>query len=678
VVRRIGKKDKNVYRIARRKLKDIAEREALPKRIREQCAALCEKVERLGRYGSWVQDHALLDLLDRQWAEIESEADQEWGARYRRERDRFLAEYEVYRNEHEAQIAEEEARAVNVATRERLIEELAACVSESDEQTLGLRLKDIELRWTGLELLPDKLQGNLERQYGHAHQEAESRLDLIRTRRKTTARLKKMLETAGKMRNQSSPIDRKRLTTLLDGAKPLLATEGIDKSLREHFAEARRELEEKFRRQVRHAEQRLGQAASKLAELKGTVEAGELKRALPLFQSLHACVELAELSGLPRQRVSGLSDELRALGPPLRELQKWRRYGADTHREGLCQAMTELEHADMPLEAKALRLHDLQMEWKALDKSGSPANQSLWDRFHEASGKVYACCKLFLDQQAESREIARAARQALCMQLEDFLDQVDWERIDWKQTLRAEREMRREWSTMGEVEGRYRRALERRFRAALKRLDDRISAERAENQALKRDLIKRVEALADAPNLDWAIEETKRLQRQWRTTVPARQKEENKLWQRFRTACDSVFDRRRQQHEAEEAELVENLKSREAICAEAEALSQSELNPAVLAAEVRSIEARWNDTEALPLPRRSAGALRDNAWTSNALRRWSCWHARQTFAKRWSAPWRLERPARRTSPPRNRLGRPCPPSRMPRSSRVSRRAIRAH
>ena len=59
----------------------------------------------------------------------------------------------------------------------------------------------------------------------------------------------------------------------------------------------------------------------------------------------------------------------------------------------------------------------------------------------------------------------------------------------------------------------------------------------------------------EEPDLGRAIDETKRLQRDWHTTVPARQKDENRLWQRFRAACDAVFARRQAQQEAQPPSL---------------------------------------------------------------------------------------------------------------------------
>lgn len=611
VARQIGKKDKNVYRIARRKLKEIVEREALPKRIRQECEAMCKKLERLGRFENWVQDRALLDLLERQWAEIEPQADAAMRSRYGNGRERFLAGYEAYRQKHEAQIAEEEACAANRTAREGLIEQLNACAFLADEAVLAERIGDIAQRWDALEPLPDAMFRPLERAYSSVRRETGERLDGLRTQRKAAARLAQLLDSARNTLEQSRPIDGTQMRKLLQEVDSLRAIEGLGKTLDEDFDEIRARLEERLRKQVQHAQQRMEEAQTKLTVLAEAIEAGELKRAESLFQSLQACVDLGESSGLPRKRLAAVSEVLHTLAPRVRDLQKWRKWGTDTHREGLCQTMEALETTDIPLEAKTLRLHDLQMEWKGLDKGGSPINHPLWDRFHAASEKVYACCKPYLDRQATEREAARAERETLCQQLETFLDQVDWERIDWKQALRAEREMRKGWAAMGEVEGRHRRTLEKRFHRAIKRLDDRLSDERSKNQAFKCDLIDQVEALVDEPDLERAIESCKGLQHEWHTTVPARQKDENKLWQRFRAACDAVFARRRQRHEAYSAELEENLETRKAICAAAESLADSDLDSADLRTDLRAIEDRWRNTESLSLPRGSTSVLNE-------------------------------------------------------------------
>lgn len=609
VVKNIGKKDKRVYRAARQKLKDIVEREALPERIRTQCEKLCEKLERLGRFGSWVQDRAMLDLLDRQWAVIEPEADPSRKARYQNLRGRFIAAYEAYRSAHESQIAEDEARETLRAERRDLLVELQTLAAPGDEAKIRDGLERIATRWDALALLPEKEQASLQREFAANRADAVARMDELTAIVERNAYMAKLLRNAEKSLERNKPLDRKQIRSLMDEAKPLLDAKGADKSIAARYAEVHEALDERLRKQTQHAEQRLEQLPAKLQELTTAVEGGGLKEAEPLYRSIASSLELIESSGLPHNAYADTAAQLRSLAPRVRDLQKWRKWGSDQQRQELCATMEGLITDDMPLEALSLRLRDLQMEWKGLDKGGSPVNHPLWERFHAASERVYERCKPFLDEQAALRDVNRQEREQLCHELEAFLNQVDWERMDWKKAARAEREMRQAWSAMGPVEGRHRKTLEKRFRGALKRLDGRLAEERNRNQAQKRDLIARVEALAEEPDLGRAMDDTKRLQREWQTTVPARQKEENRLWQRFRAAGDAVFARRREQQDAHTAELGENLKQRQDQCAELEKLATSDAGLDQLTSELRELENCWRDTDALPIPRQATAGL---------------------------------------------------------------------
>jgi len=609
VVKNIGKKDKRVYRTARQKLKEIVEREALPQRIRVQCVELIEKLEHLGRFSHWVQDRAMLDLLERQWAEVEPEVDPEYKARFQDLRNRFLSAYDAYRGEHAAQIAAEEARESLRAQRRALIEELQSIASLQDEAKISEELQQITMRWNGLASLPEKEQETMERVFAELHAKAHVHLDNLAAIGKRSRRMRELLQRAETALKHTEPLDHKKVRGLIDEAKPLLDAKGADKSVTARFSPVREALEGRLRKQKKHADERLARLPGKLAELTRAVDNGSLKEAEALCKSVAASVELIELSGFPRKSYAEVEARFKSLSPRVRDLQKWRRWGTDQTRQELCATMEGLIASDVSLEPLALRMRELQRQWKSLDKSGSPINHPLWERFQTASERVYERCKPYLDQQAVEREANRKQREQLCRELEEFLDEVDWERMDWKKMARAEREMRQAWSAAGPTEGRHRKALENRFRGALKRLDTHLAQERSRNQALKQGLIARVEALVEEPDLGHAIDETKRLQREWHTSVPARQKDEHRLWQRFRAACDAVFARRQARQEALAIEISANLKHREDLCLEAENLALSDAGADGLTSALRELDKRWRDSGTIPVRRHAQGEL---------------------------------------------------------------------
>jgi DNA repair protein SbcC/Rad50 len=586
VAHRIGKKDKRVYRLAREKLRLIAEREERPRLLRERGEELCAQVERLGRLANWNQDRALLDHLERQWSALQDEAEPEYKTRFARERARFLDAYAAHLQQQADRRAEAEAR---VAALQKADSQPAAsppAQSAPDSQACAASAGQVDSSESpAVEPLTRPADPN----------ELE-RLEKTRTQ---------LTELLG----ASRPLDHKQAQRRLDQGRALAKRQPDSEPARAFQSIAER-LESRLRTQRKHAEQRLRQFPERLAELDAHLAEGELKKADPIHQSLLSALELIQASGIDPNQAADFNRRLRALAPRLRELQQWRRWGADQHREMLCAEMESLlTSEDLPLAVLAERLHELQMDWKGLDKTGSPANQALWDRFHATSERVYARCRPFMEAQATERETNRLARERLCEQLEAFVAKVDWERVDWKKTLHAEREMRQAWAAIGPTEGRVRKALERRFHQSLRLLDRHLDAERQHNQALKRDLIARVQELIESPDLESAIEQTKALQREWHTTIPARQKDENRLWREFRAACDAVFERRAARQQAHAQELAEHLARREVLCEEAERLAASELDPKHLVAAQRDLIARWRETESLPVPRQASAQM---------------------------------------------------------------------
>ncbi|MBK1644722.1 hypothetical protein CKO25_08690 [Thiocapsa imhoffii] len=610
VVRQIGKRDKNVYRAARERLRLIAEQEERPRRIQALCEELCQKVERLGRLEHWTQDRALLDHLDRQWSDISAEAEPHWQTRYTEARDRFMQAYGGHTRETAARIAAEEAHESLQAERLQLLDRLAQAPGHDTDEAITTLCEEVKQAWDRLEALPPHRQRPLDQRYTQLLEAAEGARDTLIAKRKRVGQLHRLSNKLTTLCNEPRPLDRRASTSLIGQSRTLIEELGHVAETAA-FASLLERLESRLKTQHKHAEQRLKQLPAKLDELEEALCAGELRKADPLFQSARAGLELIELSGLPKETYQAIATRLQHLAPRLRELQNWRRWGADQHRDALCEDMEQLAASELSPATRYEQLIRLRSDWKELDKTGPRANQAVWERFQQASNRVQDDCRPFIEEQAAARESNRLARESVCDQIEDFLAKIDWERVDWKRVLRAERETRQIWAAIGPVEPRHVKALEGRFRHALKQLDRRLDAERKRNQAMKQALVQQIEALREEPDLDAAIERTKVLQRQWQTTVPARHKEENKLWQSFRAACDSVFERRAALNQAHADELKAHLATREAICTDALAQAEQQTDPRQLDAALKGLERRWEEAQSLPIPRQHAGALNE-------------------------------------------------------------------
>lgn len=613
LAQRIGKKDKNVYRAAHQRLREIAEREAAPARRRAELTDLCERVERLGRLQSWSQDQALLEHLVRQWTSLGQGAEPDLAERFQAARQRFLDAYEAYQREHTAQLAVEAARLQGLAERKALIETLRRVATAGENETgLLTTLEQVETAWQLLAPLPTEEERQSQQELVRMQALVSARLTALAAARQRTELLHTLLGRAQALLSATIPLEQQALTGLSTDVSALGDT-GDTPELRLQLNSVMDRLYERFEQQRHHAEQRLLELPAHLEELEAHLEAGELRKAEPLAQSAQACLTLLVQCGLSRRRFSDLERHLHRLMPRLRALQNWRKWGADQHRAALCDTLEGLLGGDQNPAYMARSLHEAQAEWKRLDQSGPHINRPLWERFHALGEQLYQRCRPYLEQQAALREQHLAERVALCTELEHFIDQVDWTRVDWKKAARAERQMRADWASAGPLEGRQRRELEQRFHRSIERLHQHLNDERERNRELKRGLIAQVEALIEVKELHQAIEETKRLQGQWHTTVPGRPGEENRLWRRFRQACDGVFARRQAAEAVRVRGAEEHLQLRRAACDELTHLASLHLDASELERMLSELRERWETLAHLEVPPKAKPTL-EKAW----------------------------------------------------------------
>jgi len=270
----------------------------------------------------------------------------------------------------------------------------------------------------------------------------------------------------------------------------------------------------------------------------------------------------------------------------------------------MCEKMEQLTGAQIPLEDLTEQVRSMQADWKKLDRDGSRVNEGLKERFHRAADTVYERRRPYLEEVAQRREEAQRAREALCEQLETFLERIDWERVDWKKLVHAERDTRTEWGRMAPVDPRHRKHLDKRYRNAIKALDAHLVAERSRNRAMKQELIEQARMLADEPDLDRAMVEVKALQRRWHTTVPSKRAQENRLWEQFRENCNKVFDRRRELQTAHQKELKGHTAVLRSLCVKLEELVDDDsFEPDDLLHEVHRLQGAWSEGLSLELPR---------------------------------------------------------------------------
>jgi hypothetical protein len=304
----------------------------------------------------------------------------------------------------------------------------------------------------------------------------------------------------------------------------------------------------------------------------------------------------------------------------MRDAEEWKRWANVQVQEELCTKMEALiPIADTEPEKAATEMRSLQERWKSVAAAPRSQAEVLWTRFKAAQDQTYEKCKDFFAQQAAERQENLKKKEALCARAEALQDSTDWVR-----TADAIKALQAEWKSIGPVTRGHEKAVWERFRGACdkfftRRQDDLKSRkhEWSENLAKKEALIAEAEQLAQSTEWDKAATRIKQLQVEWKKIGPVRKNKSEVIWQRFRTACDTFFERFKNR---DQAAVAGKLADRETAVTELESLvppadAVDAAQPDDLYAKVQAARARW--LQGPELPRHALMPLSDRV--NNAL-----------------------------------------------------------
>jgi len=292
-----------------------------------------------------------------------------------------------------------------------------------------------------------------------------------------------------------------------------------------------------------------GNVTQAISELEQALEAKQLKESKQLFK-----VAQQQFKQLDRRQSQPLQAKMQLLGGQLGELADWQGFATRPKQIELCEQMEYL--ADQPIEpeAKADRIKEIQGEWRAL---GGSSDRELWSRFKRASDLAYEPCKAYFSAKSGLKQANLETRKTIVGQLKTYLDNPDWQSIDWKAAERIHQKAREEWKAAWPIEFRENRAIQKEFDQLLRQLEEPLTEERKKNEALKQAIVEKAEGLIDHEPLNDAMNQAKSLQGEWQQVGITRHREDRKLWQAFRSACDQIFARR----DAEKNEQQEQIRA---------------------------------------------------------------------------------------------------------------------
>ena len=274
----------------------------------------------------------------------------------------------------------------------------------------------------------------------------------------------------------------------------------------------------------------------------------------------------------------------------------------------IIEELKELVNSDETLNHTFAKFRELQQRWKEIGVVPQQNVKDLWETYNLHVENFYNFIKI--NKELRDLDLKKNYEQKvqLCEQAEALITEPSV-----VEAFHKLQKLHDEWRETGPVANEYKEALWERFKAASTRINkqhqeyfERIKQEQIKNLELKSELCEKTEALAEQPystRKEWnkASERLLEIQKIWRTIGFAPKKDNTRIYERFRAACDKFFEAKREFYAGVKTDMEHNLQLKTEICEAAEALQESgEWKQAT--EELIALQGKWNKIG--PVPRR--------------------------------------------------------------------------
>lgn len=245
-------------------------------------------------------------------------------------------------------------------------------------------------------------------------------------------------------------------------------------------------------------------------------------------------------------------------------------------KQELCEKAENLiEEEDI---RKAIKqLDELHEEYKHIGPVPKEEQEVLWQRFKTASDRIHDRRREGVENFKKELQQNMDAKLALCEQVQPFANFQSESIKEWNQKTREIQALQKKWETIGSMPREHAKEVNKKFWSNFKQFFAHkgeffksLDEKREENLRQKEELVERAEALKESDDWQKTANELKKLQQEWKNVGPVPEKMREEVYQRFKSACDHFFERRRSKNKVVDSEYEKNLKAKREICEQIE------------------------------------------------------------------------------------------------------------
>jgi hypothetical protein len=293
------------------------------------------------------------------------------------------------------------------------------------------------------------------------------------------------------------------------------------------------------------------------------------------------------------------------LSKDLRELDFKRNYEQRT------QLLLKIESL-LPMESargieRMINLY--RMEWSELGPTSPETIEPLRKRYRELIGQVYQKIRNH-NQEIAQQETSNLETKKKILEKAKGIAEENFENAkQWQAMTDMMTKLFDEWKATGFGPKKENQKVWEDFRTSLnnfytKKRDffGELKKVHKSNKEKKLAIITKAEEISKGSydNFEEPTKQILQLQQDWKTAGHIEQWEENKLWKKFREACDAFFNLRREKFEVRDAEYSKNLELKEELVKRVEAFIPSGNHEEDLSA-LKSFSEEWKTIQHVPI-----------------------------------------------------------------------------
>lgn len=271
----------------------------------------------------------------------------------------------------------------------------------------------------------------------------------------------------------------------------------------------------------------------------------------------------------------------------------------------IIEELKELIGSDETVSTTFPKFRELQQRWKETGIVPQQNVKDIWETYNFHVESFYNFIKI--NKELRDLDLKRNYEQkvTLCEAAESLIEESSI-----VEAFHKLQKLHEEWREVGPVAMEFKESLWERFKEASSRINkahqehfESLKREQLKNLELKTSLCEQTEELLEQPltsRKEWvrASERLLELQKVWKSIGFAPKKDNTKIYERFRNACDKFFESKRNFYSSIKDEMEHNLQLKQELCEAAEAMQMSE-EWKKTTDELIALQARWKEIGAV-------------------------------------------------------------------------------